>query len=35
MKEKSQQTKRSDHLNLPSIVVVIEFSQPLAKINQR
>jgi len=31
-KEKLKQTRKSDHTNLPAIVVVIEFSQPLAKI---
>ncbi len=32
LKEKLEQSKRSDHLNLPAIVVVVEFSRPLAKI---
>lgn len=32
LNEKLKQTKRSDHLNLPAIVVIIEFSEPVAKI---
>lgn len=31
MKEKAEQTKKSDNLNLTAYVVVVEFSQPLIK----
>lgn len=32
LNEKLKQTKRTDHLNLPALVVIVEFSRPLAKI---
>lgn len=35
LKEKIKQTDKSDHLNLPAIAVVIEFSNPLAKIKSK
>lgn len=35
LKEKAEQTKKSDNLNLPAFVVVVEFSQPLIKIRKR
>lgn len=35
LKEKVEQTKKSDKLNLPAYVVVVEFSQPLIKIRKR
>lgn len=35
LKEKVEQTKKSDNLNLPAYVVVVEFSQPLIKIKKR
>lgn len=35
LKEKVKQTKKSDNLNLPAYVVVVEFSQPLVKIKKR
>ena len=35
LKEKIAQTSKSDGLNLPAFVVVVEFSQPLIKIKQR
>ncbi len=35
LKEKVEQTKKSDNLNLPAYVVVVEFSQPLIKIRKR
>lgn len=35
VKEKLKQTGRTDHLNLPGIIVVVEFSEPLAKIKKK
>ena len=35
LKEKVQQTKKSDNLNLLAYVVVVEFSQPIIKIKTR
>lgn len=35
LKEKIVQTKKSDNLNLPAFVVVVEFSQPAIKIKKR
>ncbi len=35
MREKIQQTGRSDHFNIPAFVVVVEFSQPTIKIIRR
>lgn len=32
LKEKVQQTKKSDNLNIPAYIVVVEFSQPFLKI---
>jgi len=32
MNEKLKQTNRTDHLNLPAVITVVEFSNPLAKI---
>ncbi|MEZ4887288.1 MAG: hypothetical protein R3E32_21330 [Chitinophagales bacterium] len=32
LKEKLEQTKKSDALNLPAYVVVVEFSKPICKI---
>lgn len=35
LKEKVEQTKKSDNLTLPAYVVVVEFSRPLVKIRKR
>lgn len=35
VKEKIEQTKQSDHLNIPAYVVIVEFSRPLIKIIKR
>lgn len=35
VKQKKEQTKQSDHKNLEAIIIVIEFSNPLAKIEIR
>lgn len=35
LKEKMQQTKKSDNLNIPAYVVVVEFSKPQAIISKR
>ena len=35
LKEKVEQTKKSDNLSLPAYVVVVEFSRPLVKIRKR
>jgi len=35
LKEKLKQTKKSDATKLPSLVVIIEFSKPLAKLRSR
>ncbi|TAE00953.1 MAG: hypothetical protein EAZ97_04465 [Bacteroidetes bacterium] len=35
MKEKVQQSKQSDHLDMPALIVVVEFSRPLVKIIKR
>lgn len=35
LKEKVEQTKKSDNLNLPAYVVVVDFSRPLIKISKR
>ena len=35
LKEKVQQTKQSDKLNLPAYVVVVEFSEPAVNIKKR
>lgn len=35
LKEKLRQTERSDHMNLPAIVVVVEFSNPKILTAQR
>ena len=35
LKEKVEQTKKSDNLNLPAYVVIVEFSQPLVNIRKR
>ena len=35
LKEKVEQTKKSDNLSLPAYVVVMEFSRPLVKIRKR
>ena len=35
LNEKLKQTKRTDHLNLPAVIAVVEFSNPLAKIKLR
>ncbi len=35
LKEKIKQTKKSDTLDLPAYVVIVEFSQPLIKIKKR
>jgi len=35
LKEKMEQTKKSDNLNLTAYVVVVEFSQPIVKIRKR
>ena len=35
LKEKMEQTKKSDNLNIPAFVVVVEFSKPIVKIKKR
>ena len=35
VKEKIDQTKRSDHLNIPAYIVIVEFSRPFVKIVKR
>lgn len=35
LREKMEQTKKSDNLNIPAYIVVVEFSQPLIKIKRR
>ncbi len=35
VREKVEQTKSSDHLNLPAYVIVVEFSKPQAKVVKR
>lgn len=35
LKEKVEQTKKSDNLNLPAYVVIVEFSIPMMKIRKR
>ena len=35
IREKMEQTKKSDNLNLPAYIVVVEFSHPLIKIRKR
>ena len=35
MKEKMEQTKKSDQMQLPAYVVIVEFSQPHLKIVKR
>lgn len=35
VREKFEQTKKSDHLNLPAYVIVVEFSKPQAKMVKR
>ena len=35
LREKIQQTKKSDNLNLPAYVVVVEFSHPIITIRKR
>jgi len=32
LKEKMEQTKQSDDLNLPAYVIIVEFSTPICKI---
>ena len=35
MREKIKQTQKSDNLNIPAYIVVVEFSRPLLKITKR
>ncbi|MEO0338358.1 MAG: hypothetical protein AAF242_04010 [Bacteroidota bacterium] len=35
LKEKMQQTQKSDNLNIPAYIVIVEFSQPILKIKKR
>ncbi|TAE03974.1 MAG: hypothetical protein EAZ97_00770 [Bacteroidetes bacterium] len=35
MKEKIEQSKQSDYMNIPALIVVVEFSRPLIKIIKR
>jgi hypothetical protein len=35
LKEKMQQTQKSDNLNIPAYIVIVEFSQPIMKIKKR
>lgn len=35
LKEKVEQTKKSDNLNIPAYIVIVEFSQPVIKIKKR
>ena len=35
LREKMKQTEKSDNLNLPAYVVIVEFSRPLVKIKKR
>jgi hypothetical protein len=35
LKEKMQQTQKSDNLNIPPYIVIVEFSQPIMKIKKR
>ena len=35
LKEKMRQTQKSDNLNIPAYIVIVEFSQPIVKIKKR
>lgn len=35
LKEKMRQTQKSDNLNIPAYIVIVEFSQPIMKIKKR
>jgi len=35
LKEKVEQTKKSDNLNIPAFIVIVEFSRPLIKVKKR
>ena len=35
LKEKVEQTKKSDNLNIPAYIVIVEFSQPRLKIKRK
>ena len=35
LKEKMRQTQKSDNLNIPAYIVIVEFSQPIIKIKKR
>ncbi len=35
LKEKVEQTKKSDNFNIPAFIVVVEFSQPIIKVKKR
>lgn len=34
-KEKLEQTKKSDNLNIPALIVIVEFSGPFVKVKER